>query len=394
MSVYRRKGSPYWQYDFTVGGLRFRGSTETADKEQAKGVAAKHRANALTRQHFPAPEAMTIGQAFGRYFKEVAEHQPTANDTFRQLDRMEVYFGSGSLLSQVGDSKIAEYVSRRRGDLFRGHPVSNATVNREVELLRRVYRRADDLWAADVGTMPKWRKLLLPEAAGRIRALSGKEVARLVAALQDSFPALLGPLRFSLMTGVRLRNAIGLRWSEVDMIGRKLTFRVKSKKPGGGIQEIPLSSPALVEIANRRGEHPEFVFTYEVRKRRLKRKRGERRPFTKTGWRKPWATALKKAKIADFRWHDLRHTAGTWALRETRNIALVKRMLGHADIKSTERYAHVLDEDLRQGMEATARRILATVAENQVQKSDDSASLDSALDENAAPVPKAGTLPG
>lgn len=366
MSVYRRKRSPYWQYDFTVGGLRFRGSTEAADKEQAKGIAAKLRVDALSQQHFPRPEDMTIGQAFGRYYSEVAEHQPSADDVFRQLDKMGAHFGSGALLSQTQDSRIAEYVSRRRGDKFRGQPISNATVNREIELLRRVYRRAHDLWSADIGSMPRWRKLLLPESAGRTRALTGSEVGRLLAAVQKHFPDLLSPLRFSLMTGVRLMNALRLRWSQVDFETGKLLFKVKSKRPGGEVLEIPLTSLALVEIANQKGLHPEFVFTYGVRRKRGPRQKGQRNPFTKTGWRKDWKLALKDAEIADFRWHDLRHTAATWALRETGNIALVKRMLGHADIKSTERYAHVLDADLRAGMEAASRRIFdAPAASNE-----------------------------
>jgi integrase len=383
MSVYRRKRSPYWQYDFTVAGLRFRGSTEATDKEQAKGIAAKLRSDALSRKHYPKAEDMTIGQAFGRYFTEVAEYQPSADDAFRQLDRMEKDFGPGALLSRVQDGEIAERIARRRGDTFRKHPISNATVNRAVKT-----------WKVDIGTMPDWAELLLPEAAERVRALTGPEVAALMKAVQALCPALLAPLRFSLMTGVRLMNAMGLKWSAVDTDGRKITLRTKSKLPGGEILEIPLTTPALVEIANQKGLHPEYVFTYEVRKKRLKRAKGERKPFTKTGWRKQWKAALAKANIQDFRWHDLRHTAATWALRETGNIALVKRMLGHADIKSTERYAHVLDQDLREGMEATARRILATPSENQVRETDSSDSIASALDGTPLPVPKAGTLPG
>jgi integrase len=394
MSVYRRKGSPYWQYDFTVGGLRFRGSTEAADKEQAKGIAAKLRSDALNQKHYPTKPPMTIGQAFGRYFTEVAERQPSADDTFRQLDRMERDFGSGTLLARVQDSEIAERIARRRGDRFRKQPISNATVNRETELLRRVYRRADKTWKVDIGTMPEWAELLLPESAGRTRALTGPEIAALTKAVQESFPALLGPLRFSLATGVRLMNAIGLKWSSVDLAGRKITIRTKSKKPGGNVLEVPLDPALLVVIANHHGHHNDYVFTYEVRKKRLKRARGERRPFTKTGWRKHWKKALEKAKIHDFRWHDLRHTAATWTLRETRNLALVGRMLGHADLKSTLRYAHVLDQDLRDGMEATARRILAAPGENIVHENGNSDSVDSALDESALAAPKAGTLPG
>lgn len=360
MSIYRRKRSPYWHYDFTVGGLRFRGSTQATEREQAKAIYARLRSEAVLGQHFPKLQPITISAAFARYYTEVAEHLPSASDTFRQLDTMEKFFGAQSLLSAVGDAKIAERIARRRADIFRGHLVSNATVNRETELLRRVYRRARDLWNADIGAMPKWPKLLLPESQGRTRSLSPDERTALLEAVAKKAPALLPALRFSMTTGLRLMNALSLRWGQIDFGTAKMTFRTKSKRPGGALLEIPITAPALVELANQKGLHPEFVFTYEVRKKRRTRLKGQRRPFTKTGWRKQWKEALAAAKIADFRWHDLRHTAATWALRETGNIALVRRMLGHADLKSTERYAHVLDRDLREGMEATARRILAS----------------------------------
>jgi integrase len=274
------------------------------------------------------------------------------------LDHMARFFTETALLSEIGDSRIAEYVSTRRGETYRGKAVSNATVNRDVELLRRVYRRADRVWKRDVGTMPDWQAHSLPEAAGRIRALSQPEIQALLTATALKLPDLLPALRFSMTTGLRLTNVLTLKWGQVDLAGKRLTFKVKSKQPGGENLQIPITAPALVEIANQKGLHATYVFTYGCIKKRGARLRGARLPFTKTGWRARWKKILAAAKIEDFRWHDLRHTAATWTLRETRNLALVKRMLGHADIKSTERYAHVLDEDLALGMEAAARRIL------------------------------------
>jgi integrase len=64
-----------------------------------------------------------------------------------------------------------------------------------------------------------------------------------------------------------------------------------------------------------------------------------------------WADAVKRAKIPDFRFHDLRHTFATRLLRQTGNLKLVSRLLGHTTIDTTARYAHVLDEDLEQALE-------------------------------------------
>ena len=62
-----------------------------------------------------------------------------------------------------------------------------------------------------------------------------------------------------------------------------------------------------------------------------------------------------KAGIKDFRFHDFRHDFASKLLRETGNLKLVQRALNHADIKSTLRYAHVLDEDIAAAVERVAK---------------------------------------
>ena len=62
----------------------------------------------------------------------------------------------------------------------------------------------------------------------------------------------------------------------------------------------------------------------------------------------------KLAGITDLRFHDLRHDFATKLLRTTGNLRLVQKALGHASIKTTERYAHVLDEEVAQAMERVA----------------------------------------
>ena len=93
-------------------------------------------------------------------------------------------------------------------------------------------------------------------------------------------------------------------------------------------------------------------------KRNTLQHRGERYPFTKAGWRRAWAEALVEAKIENFRFHDLRHTAGTRAQRAIGNLKTVQRMLGHKDIKTTLRYIRSDVADVRAAMEAVERATL------------------------------------
>ncbi len=125
----------------------------------------------------------------------------------------------------------------------------------------------------------------------------------------------------------------------------------------------------LVLLAEQRGNHPIYVFTYVCKRSRGQRRKGERYPFSKNGWRKDWWRALEAAGIEDFRFHDLRHTAATRVLRASNNLKVVQEMLGHSDIGTTARYAHAMKEDVRAAMEAAQSRNTPEVSESDSAKS-------------------------
>lgn len=360
MSVYKRQGSPYWHYDFQIDGLRFRGSTRTADKGVARSVEAQARTDAVKQVRLGVRKPMTVNAAFGRYWEEAAKHHANAGTEDYQLAKLLAFLGEDRLLSQVDDPVITEYIARRRAK------VADASVNREVELLRRVFRRADGLWKADIGDMPKWKDHLLDEPDERVRCLSEDEEDRLFAHLRPDFHPLV---RFCIMTGVRLGNAITLTWTQVDYQASVVTFRVKSRKPGGKVLDVPLTPSARVLLAQQHGNHPIFVFTYECKRSRGQRMKGERYPFSRNGWRKDWRRALEAAGIEDFRFHDTRHTAATRVLRATGNMKAVQKMLGHSDITTTARYAHVETKDVRAAMEMGERHNIPALASPKVASS-------------------------
>ena len=280
---------------------------------------------------------MSLNTAFDRYYKEVAQHHASAYHADFQLERLLKGLGD-KMLDEVTDAEIATYVAQRRGE------ISNASVNRETQLLRRVYRHADLNWRVDVGEMPNWKRHLLPEPAGRIRELTADEEAALFDALREDFHPLF---RFALTTGARLTNCIRLTWSEVDYDAMEIRFRQK----GGTMHTIPITRGLQVLLANQRGNHPIYVFTYVCARTIGNRLEGRRYPFSATGWRRVWKSALKDAEIQDFRFHDLRHTAATRVMRATGNLRLVQDLLGHSDIHTTTRYAHVTKDDVRRALE-------------------------------------------
>lgn len=354
-----RKGSPNWYENFTVNGHRFRGSLETDDRDQAEIIAAKHRSDALLGKLTGKKPELTLSQALGRYLLEHGQHLASAPDIMRMGRMLIADLGKHGLLSEIAASDLATYAARRRGSL------SNRSVNAELEHLRAVMRRASTQWGIATPTID-WQSLLLEEAGEREHVLSIEEEARLFAALRADYHPMV---RFALVTGMRLGNVLELTWRQVDWDARVIAFRVKSRKPGGELQYVPITGAVAAILSLERGNHRERVFTYLCAAnkhdphRGIMQAKGARYPFTRSGWRRPWAKALQEAGIEDFRFHDLRYTAGTRALHAHRNLKTVQRMLGHKNIATTLRYTRSDVEDVRTAMEAVEAQSRHTALE-------------------------------
>lgn len=103
-----------------------------------------------------------------------------------------------------------------------------------------------------------------------------------------------------------------------------------------------------------RSHHPEFVFTFVAERTKDGRVRGRRYRITAAGWNTVW-TRHAKPVLQNFRFHDTRHTAATRLVRATGNLKLAQRLLGHSTLAMTSRYAHVTNDDLRNGLELIPR---------------------------------------
>jgi integrase len=64
-----------------------------------------------------------------------------------------------------------------------------------------------------------------------------------------------------------------------------------------------------------------------------------------------WKRLRDRAGVSGFRFHDFRHNLATKLLRDTGNLKLVQKALNHADVKTTVRYAHVLDDEVAEALE-------------------------------------------
>jgi integrase len=284
---------------------------------------------------------------------------PKATDT--NLARLIEYFGKSKALTEINHEAAMDMVAWRRGqrvkrrgkrtkELEQALPrVSNATVNRStIKVLQRLFTFAKAEKAV-FEDEPEWEKLLLAEPVERVRELKIEEADALDDAMRADYEPFFDFVRAS---GMRLKECVTLRWSEVDFGTRQIV-----RKGKGGRRVVFPITPAVRDILfPLRGQHPEFVFTYVAvyGNKRLGRVRGQRYSLTYTGAKSAWQRLRASSGLADFRFHDFRHDFGTKLLRDSGNLKLVQKALNHKDIKSTLRYAHVLDEDVAVAVERLA----------------------------------------
>jgi len=162
----------------------------------------------------------------------------------------------------------------------------------------------------------------------RDRWLTREEAQRLIAV---SPPHLSALIRFALATGCRAREITGLEWSRVDLLRRTAWLdRTKNGTPRG----VPLNTDAVAVLESQRGEHPRFCFTY----------RG--RPIAWELTNNAWHTAVRKAGIEDFRFHDLRHTWASWHRQAGTSCDELKDLGGWKSRVMVDRYAKFATEHL------------------------------------------------
>jgi site-specific recombinase XerD len=361
MSVYKPKGKPHYLYDFQIGGNRFHGTTGKGSKAEARAVedATRKRAQAQIEAARTAKDApLTLDLAVGRYWTEAGQHRSNAGDLWRDLGRLVDYFGKDRLLSDITDDDVAKLVAWRRGHRVarqRKHNttvenplISPSTVNRSTtEVLQRVFTRARRLWKVRLENEPTWHLHMLAEPRERIRELRHDEDMALSAALDPDYESLR---RFSLASGLRMRESL-LRWSQVDFAAGVIVTVGKGDEP----IRLPMTATMRTILQSRTGHHADWVFTYAAKRARDGRGRDLRYPITASGLKTHWRRRKAKAGVSDYRWHDNRHTFATGLLRTTGNLKLVQRGLNHRKIETTAKYAHVLDHELRAGMEAADR---------------------------------------
>ena len=319
MSLYKRKDSRYWWVKITHDGQCLQQSTGTVDRKKAQEYHDKLKASLWEQERLGARPSYSWNEAVVRYLAETTHKASQADDKshLRWLDR----YLDGVALNAI-DRERLDWIAQQK----KAEGVLNATVNRTLEVIRAILRKAAHDWDW-LDRAPRIRMLREPKR--RIRWLTREEAERLLAELP---PHLRAMARFSLETGLRKSNVTGLQWSQVDL-GRRCAWIHPDQAKSQKAIAIPLSAAAVIVLREQIGKHPVNVFSY----------RGN--PIRQVNT-KAWQAALQRAGITDFRWHDLRHTWASWHVQAGTPLHVLQELGGWESVEMVRRYAHLSSKHL------------------------------------------------
>ncbi len=179
------------------------------------------------------------------------------------------------------------------------------------------------------------------------RFLDRRERESLMAACKNSsWPGLYPLVLMGLTTGARLGNLLNLRWSNIDL--KEGLAHVGITKNGKPIT-LPLTGTVLVEIKrfeSVRDVQSDLLFPAPTNTEKVY-----------GNFRLHWNKAVKNANLkAHFRFHDLRHTAGSYMAQAGVNQATIMKAMGHTTLASSERYLHVRVDDVAAAQAKVAKK--------------------------------------
>lgn len=175
----------------------------------------------------------------------------------------------------------------------------------------------------------------------RTRWLQDDEMRRLQKALDEySDQKVANMIRLILLTGARKHEIMEARWDQFDLERAVWTLEAHTTKQKK-FEQYPLSPPALVILKKMKAEKISSPFVFPGK--------DPEKPVTDI--KRSWTTLKKMANIKDCTIHDLRHTYASHLVSSGLSLSVVGKLLGHTQASTTQRYAHLADEPLR---EATA----------------------------------------
>ncbi len=320
MGVYKRGDN--WYIDFTFKGQRIRECIGPSRKGAVKVIAKKKAEIAENKFLDVRKEAEPI--TFHEFCKEYLKWAKTNKKASTCLRDISIMRGldkefEGKYIQDITNWLIEKWKSKR------SEKFKPSSVNRELALLKHIFSKALE-WKR-IKENPAQKVKRLKGETRRVRYLMPDEIQILLSKCDSLLRGLLKSLvTVALHTGARKGELQSLQWPQVNFdLGIITLLDTKN----GERRDIPMNETAraMLQGLNRKSE---LVFPNRNGKR-----------IDDAQVQLAFQEALKRARVEDFHFHDLRHTFASNLVMNGAELNEVRELLGHKRMEMTLRYAHL-----------------------------------------------------
>jgi integrase len=291
-------------------------------------------------------EAVTVKELAERFDQEhisVRVKATTAKGYRRLLDK--------TILPALGRLKVVEVTRADIAKLHHDQRHIPYEANRCLEVVSKMFSLAEVWGLRPDGSNPRKHIKKYPEEK-RERFLSPAELKRVGEVLRDmeaegvELPSAIAAVRLLMLTGCRLGEIMTLKWDYVDLAAGAL--RLPDSKTGAKV--VLLGQPP-VEVLKKvvRVDNNPWVIVGTKPDAHLT----DLQPF--------WQRVRARAGLKDARIHDLRHTFASTAVAAGQGLPMIGKLLGHTQVQTTARYAHLAIDPVKAAADAISKKIAAAL---------------------------------
>ena len=291
-------------------------------------------------------EGPTVGELAERYLEEhvAVRCKPKTESLYRMVVAKHI-------LPRLGRRPALAIGHKEVTELHHALSAKPVMANHVVDLLSRIYNLAEDR-----GQIPEMsnpcRLVAKNRERKRERFLTEGEFRRLGRVLDEAETCkgvsvhTVAAIRLLLLTGCRKGEILNLRWDQVDLEAGELCLPDTKTGP----RTITLSPEAASVLARipRLPDNP-FAIPGKIQGKAMR------------NLNDPWDIVCERAGLEDMRLHDCRHSYASRALALGESLPMIGRLLGHTQVETTARYAHLAQDSVRESAVRVADSIAADI---------------------------------
>jgi integrase len=344
MSTIRKRGSGYQIDYFDPTGKRVRKTfkkKKDAEAELGKRVSLKAEGRYLDVKK---ECVTTLSDLIKKYEENFGNQRSFENWKKLCLGKFKAYFGADTIIANIRYVDLETYRNKLKQSITRKSTIRTiASVNREMSCFHHLLQKGVEWEMLEQSPFDRGKSMQEKENNARIRYLNHQEIAQL---LNTCSPHLRNIVICALNTGMRRGEILVLKWNQINN-GFIYLRETKTNES----RQVPINDTLAAlfkKLREQRGLGSEYVFTFSRKDKKKKDAQGnqinviQNEPGDRINSVKgSFSAAIRRAKIQDLRFHDLRHTFASHFVMRGGSLKDLQEILGHKTMTMTLRYSHL-----------------------------------------------------